>query len=870
MSVHRFDLEVTPTIPKALKRLQELANDVWYSWDSPTRTLFDRLDSDLWARVGQNPKLFLRSVSQQRLHKAVSDPLFIEAYQRVLLAYDNYHHDRAVRDVGRQLEEDDLIAYFCAEYGLHESLSLYSGGLGILAGDFCKAASDLRLPFIAVGLYYQQGYFYQLIDAEGNQIVTRSTPNPHHLPLQPVTDENGVELHLTVEVADRHVFVKAWQLKIGHITLYLLDTQVAKNHPDDMTITQQLYDGDEHLRIKQEIILGIGGVRLLRKLNLAPTIWHINEGYTAFLILERLREYVTKDHSFEVALERVASDTLFTTHSATFTSHDYFTQSLLISYLGSLMNELTLSPEAFFALGCLPNDVSAFNMVTLAVTGSRQINGVSRIHGHVSSDLCAKYWPQIAPVENPVQYITNGIHVPTFLAREWSDLFDKFFGGEWHNHISDARFWQRIDKIPAQLFWNVKQIIKSQMLTAIRNTLLSQHLRNRVSETHIERMLKFVDPKDPNILTVSFAHRFAAYKRATLLFNDLKWLRALLHDSERPIVFIFAGKAHPSDLEGQALLKAIYHFSIDPEFLGKVVLIQGYNLGLARHLVSGVDVWLSNPIYPLEACGTSGMKAAINAGINIGVLDGWWAEAYDGENGWAIQPSPYTDDQLRDRQDAQVLYEIFQDEVIPLYYNRGKYSYSAAWVNKAKRSMLTVLPRFNMNRVVNDYLEKFYLPASRQGKILELNHCNKSKLLADWKEKIRKAWSGVKIRQLETSRQQLIYGESITIQAAIQLNGLGPADVRVDLLLTQKVYEPEISISNRGSGSALRNLWQENKVSTVQHRLVAERPLPESGEYLFSLNFQPDWCGELNYQIRAFPFHELLTNPHEMGMMVWA
>lgn len=863
-----FNLEVIPTLPKALKRLQELANNLWYSWDVPTRALFDRLDSDLWARVGQNPKLFLRSIDQQRLQKAVSDPLFMEAYQQVITNYDNYYQDKAVRAVGKQLTEDDLIAYFCAEYGLHESLSLYSGGLGVLAGDFCKSASDLRLPFVAVGLYYHQGYFYQLIDAEGNQFVTCNAPNPQHLPLQPVVDKDGIEIHVTVEIADRLVLVKAWQLQVGHIAIYLLDTQVAQNHPDDFNITQRLYDGDEHLRIQQEIVLGIGGVRMLRKLNLAPTVWHINEGYTAFLVLERLQEQVTNGLTFDAALERVAGDTLFTTHSATLTNHDCFDQRLLFHYLGTFINKLGISPEAFFALGHLPNDAPAFDMVTLAITGARQINGVSRIHGHVSADLCARYWPQIPPIENPVRYITNGIHVSTFLAREWSDLFDKFFGGEWQNHMHDVNFWQRIEKIPAQLFWNVKQIIKSQMLWAIRNTLLLQYIRNRVSETHIERMLRFIDPKDPNILTVGFAHRFAIYKRATLLFNNLDWLRTLLHDTERPVVFIFAGKAHPSDLAGQALLKAVYNMSVDPEFLGKIILMQGYNLGLARHLVSGVDVWLSNAVYPLEACGTSGMKAAINAGINIGVLDGWWAEAYNGENGWAIRPSPHIHEGIRDKQDAQVLYEIFQDDVIPLYYNRGKYSYSLDWVQKAKHSMLSVLPRFNMDRVLNDYLEKCYLPASRQGRLLDIQQGTKAQMLANWKAKIRTAWSGVQIRPLLTARQQLIYGEAVTVQVAVQLNGLSPADVCVDLLLTRKVYEPEIVMSNRNS--ALKKLWQESKVSTSDYRLVAERPLIESGEYLFSLSFQPEWCGELNYQIRIFPFHRWLVHAHEMGMMKWA
>lgn len=871
MPVQRFDLEVIPTIPKMLSQLKELANNLWYSWDAPTRALFERLDGELWQRVGHNPKLFLRSIEQQRLQKAAADPLFLETYQQVTAAYNQYHHDRERRDLAKQLELDDLIAYFCAEYGFHEGLSMYSGGLGVLAGDHCKTASDLRLPFVAVGLYYHQGYFHQLIDAQGNQIVTYRIPDPRHLPIKPVVDDNGVEIHVTVNIADRNVLVKAWRVQIGHVTLFLLDTRLAQNHPDDVRITYQLYGGDEHVRIKQEIILGIGGIRMLRKLRLVPTIWHLNEGHSAFLILERLREQVTTGQPLAEALETIAATTLFTTHTAVPAGQDHFPRNLIMHYLGNSLAELKLSPEAFFALGCLPNDNPDFNMTTLAITGSRHINGVSRIHRQVSANIYAKHWPQITPAENPVRYVTNGVHVSTFLAREWSDLFDKFFGAEWRNHLCDGKFWQRIERIPEQLFWNVKQIIKSQMLAAIRHVLMMQHIRNQISEAHSERMLRFIDPKNPNILTIGFARRFAIHKRATLLFNDLVWLREILADAERPVVFIFAGKAHPADNPAQNLLRTIHQVSNDSEFVGKVLLIQGYDLGLARHLVSGIDVWLNTPIYPLEASGTSGMKAAINAGINLSVLDGWWAEGYDGQNGWAIKPSPHTDDLSRDREDARVLYEILQDDVVPLYYDRSKYSYSPGWVTKAKRSMATVLPYFNSTRMVNDYLEKFYLPASRHGKHLSANQYTKARILSSWKAKIRQLWSGVKIRQVTTSMQQLAYGESVTIQVTVFLNGLNPADVTVDLILSRKLHEPEIAMpSETKTVPYYNNTHHEPEGSVINYRLVAERPLPEPGEYLYSLTFQPEWCGGLSYYVRVFPFHELLTEPHEMGMMVWA
>ncbi|OQW94207.1 MAG: alpha-glucan phosphorylase [Beggiatoa sp. IS2] len=870
MSAQKFELEVIPTIPKVLSRLTELANNLWYTWDTLTRTLFERLDSDLWTRVGQNPKLFLRCIEQQRLHKAAADPLFLETYYQVLSSYDHYHQSHERREVGRQLEENDLIAYFCAEYGFHESLAVYSGGLGVLSGDFCKTASDLRLPCVGIGLYYHQGYFYQLINAEGHQIMTTHVPEPRHSPMSPVIDKSGAEIHIVVTIADRSVHVKAWKVQIGHILLYLLDTHVGQNSPEDRVLTHQLYGGDEEMRIKQAIILGVGGVRMLRQLGLLPTVWHLNEKHATFCILERLREQVIEGQPFEQALEVVAANTVFTTHtSPSSAGHDHFPQNLVLHYLGDFIHDLKLTTETFFSLGCLPNDGLDFSMTTLAITGSRHINGVSRIHGQVIADAYAKYWPQMMPIENPVRYVTNGVHVPTFLAREWSDLFDKFIGGEWRNHLCDVKFWQRIEKIPEQLFWNVKQIIKSQMLITVRNALIMQHSRNQISETHLERILRFVDPKNPNILTIGFARRFATYKRATLLFNDINWLRRILNNPDRPVVFIFAGKAHPSDVLGQELIKTIHHYSHEPDFIGKILLIQGYNLGLARHLVAGVDVWLNTPIYPMEASGTSGMKAAINGAINLSVPDGWWAEGYDGYNGWSIKPASQSDDvTLRDQKDARTLYEILEDDVIPLYYDRDKYSYSLAWVNKAKRSMMTVLPQFNTVRLLNDYLEKFYLPASRQIRLLTANHYAKAKLLTEWKDKIRIAWGGVKIRQLVAPIQQLSYGESVTIQVALFLNGLHPADVTVDLLLSRKQYQPEVPI--RESGSALQKLWHENDIPTIHHRFVAERPLPDTQEYLYSLAFQPEWCGGLSYHIRVFPFHELLTSPYEMGMMVWA
>jgi len=868
MSAQEFNLEVTPILPEPLKRLEELANNLWYSWNISTRILFERLDEDLWIRVGHNPKLFLRNIEQARLEKAATDTLFLNAYHQVLSTYEAYCQAKERHNGAKHLAEDDLIVYFCAEYGFHESLPVYSGGLGILAGDHCKSASDMRLPFIGVGLFYHKGYFSQLIDANGNQVATYNVNNPEHLPLSSIVDESGNDILIGVNIADQHVQVKAWKLQVGHITLYLLDTNVPQNNPDNRAITHQLYGGDEHTRIKQEIILGIGGVRMLRRLGIAPTIWHINEGHAAFLILERLRELITGDRSLEASLEAIGANTVFTTHTPVPAGHDHFPQDLFMHYLGYFCHELRISKEGLLALGCLPNDHPDFNMTTLAIHGARHINGVSRIHGDISSEICAKFWPELTSSENPIRYVTNGVHVSSMLAREWRDLFDDVLGVEWRYHQCEAAFWQPIENIPDQQFWQVRQTVKSRMLNVIRKSLTAQHLRNGISEPHLERILKYIDPDNPNILTIGFARRFATYKRATLLFKDLDKLRSLLNDIERPVVFIFAGKAHPADNPGQDLLRSIYQLSMEPNLIGKILVVQGYDLGLSRRLVSGVDVWLNNPVFPQEASGTSGMKVAINGGINLSVLDGWWPESYDGKNGWAIKQSPHTDNvEQRDYEDARTLYEILQDEVIPLYYDQGKYGYSPGWVKTAKHSMVSILPNFNTMRMLKDYLKGFYLPASQQGRRLSSDNYAKAQELANWKGHVRAKWDGVQARLVSIpDTQQFSYGESITIQVAIRLNYLQPEDVTIELLLSRKIYHPEFFRINQDES---QNLLSHQETSMVSYKLVSEHPLHDSGEHLYSLTFKPDLCGGLSYRIRAFPFHELLSDPHGMGMMRW-
>lgn len=847
-----FQLEINPRLPARLARLEELANNLWYSWDRPTRSLFARLGTKLWGAVGHSPKAFLKRVDQRRLDEAAQDPVFLGALAHVLSAYDTYH-DNLHREQGAHLPEGALIAYFCAEFGFHESLPIYSGGLGILAGDHCKTASDMNLPFVGVGLLYRQGYFLQSIDADGNQHALYNDADFDDLPVIPVIGPDDAELKITVRLPGREVRVKVWQARVGHVKLFLLDTDLEENSPHDRDITHQLYGGDRTTRIEQEIVLGMGGVRALAALGLSPTVWHINEGHAAFLILERMRDLIQSGLDFDAALEVVASNTVFTTHTPVPAGHDHFADEMIRRYFEECCRDMGCDIGSLLALGRI-DDTPEFNMTALAVRGSRFQNGVSRIHGSVSAEICRNLWPQIEPGENPMDYVTNGVHVPTFLSDHWYDTFDRVLGPAWRQRLSDREIWSQVHEIPDHTFWSIRQSIKAEMLYLVRHRITEQYTRNQYSQAHIDRLLRFADPENPNVLTIGFARRFATYKRALLLFRDLDLLRRLICNPERPVLFIFAGKAHPADQPGQALLKRVHEVSQMPEFEGHILLVEGYDLRLARRLVAGVDVWLNNPIYPLEASGTSGMKAAMNGVINLSVLDGWWGEGFhqdeSGANGWAIKPASRSlDEARRDQEEGRSLYEILQDKVIPLYYARGPLGYSPEWVAMAKRSIATITPRFNSQRMVGEYVEKFYAPADRQWRKKSADGFAAARELAAWKQKVRRAWPKVRMRRLDTPVKRIPYGATLHFELAVHLDGLAPEDVAVELLL----FRPGV----------------DTRLRPPRKLRLEYRGPGEHGDSLFALDFTPDVCGKLDYRMRVYPHHELLTHPFEMGMMLW-
>ena len=857
-------LEVTPVVPEALARLPELASNLFFGWHRPTRALFEDLDRELWKQTGGKPRLILRCVSQEAFSQAGESLAYRKRYQQVLEVFDAY------LSAPRPAADAPLTAYFCAEYGFHESFPIYSGGLGILAGDHCKAASDERMNFVAVGLLYGQGYFTQAVDNDGVQHAEYSEHDPRDLPVEPVRADGGEWLTVKVRIAARDVLARIWKAQVGRVAVYLLDTNCPENAPADRDITHRLYGGDQSTRIRQEILLGVGGARALRELGLRPDVWHLNEGHAAFLILELLRENMVRGLPFDAALEAVAAQCAFTTHTPVAAGHDAFGHDLLTAHLGDYIRELGVPVERVLDLGSAPSVPGLFNMTRLALNGTRHVNAVSRIHGRVSAGLCADHWPEIRPEENPVGYVTNGTHVPTFLHQSWADLFDRALAPDWRERLREPDFWKAVERIPDEQYWATAQSVKSQMLASVRVRLQRQFERNGLSNVHWRHVSRALDPEKPGILTIGFARRFATYKRAALLLRDRERLARLVNDTQRPLLFLFAGKAHPADEPGKQVLREIKQLMLTPEFMGRVVFVDDYDMQLARWLVSGVDIWLNNPIAPLEASGTSGMKAAANGRLNLSVLDGWWAEAWDGDNGWGIPPVTVQDPGRRDALEAELIFDTIEEEVLPLYYGRrsedrrrgnGGGDYSPEWVRRSKRAMATVIPAFNTRRMVYDYLRGVYQPAASHYKKLASQDFAGARLLADWKQRVRQAWPEISLRLLTEPPADMPRGERLRMRVAVELNGLTPADVYVEFVarrvLPETNSEPPVLCSY--DDAPRDGMWNAMLKATGEHE--------PDGSAVFALDAQPLQCGQFATELRIFPWHELLSHPYELGLM---
>ena len=841
-----FLLEVNPRLPPQLSRLSEIASNLWYCWSRPTRHLLARLHPQLWDAVSHSPTAFLKQIDESRLLQALDDESFMRDYREVCKSYDDYHADTDMRIGAGGWRQDDRVAYFCAEFGFHESLPIYSGGLGILAGDHCKAASDARVPLIGVGLLYRQGFFTQTIDAAGNQVVSYADSDFANLPVAPAMVD-GKALTVSVDFPGRSVTARVWQARAGHVGLYFLDTDSTQNSDADRDITYRLYGGDRRRRLEQEIILGVGGVRALNALGITPAAWHINEGHAAFLILERARVLTAAGMTFAAAMEQVAANVVFTTHTPVPAGHDHFDAALLEQYFADFSRGANIDFPALFALG-RSDGSPEFNMTALAARGSRFRNAVSRVHCGVASQMLGGLWPQIPPEENPIDYVTNGVHVATFLAPEWADTFERHLGDRWHDRAGQREWLERLLDVPDHVVWALHQRLKSKMLHLVRHRVSVQNAHNHGSEAHAERMLRLANPDSPDVLTIGFARRFATYKRAALLFQDRERLLKLMSQSNRPVLLIFAGKAHPADLPGQAVIHEIAEIARTPEFEDKVLLLEGYDLHLARRLVSGVDVWLNNPLYPLEASGTSGMKAGMNGVLNLSVLDGWWAEGYERGNGWAVKPVLHeASTESRDRQEARALYEILEDQIIPLYYARDDSAYSKGWARMAKHSIATILPRFNATRMLSEYLHKFYMPAAGEHHRFHERPDDATQLAA-WKDRVRSAWPHVAVRRVDTPQARIVLGETITLEVMVRLAGLSTADLAVEVTFTRALAVDDVPVE--------------------QKFFFRPDGDPADGWQRFVIPLAPEFCGRLDYVIRIYPTHHLLTHRFELGLMV--
>jgi len=844
-------MTVFPIMPARISRLYELAYNLWWSWHPEARELYSSVDPQLWEEVGHNPVRFLSEVEPALLERAAEDAHYLERYESVLSAFDRYMHPRADETwFSRTYPElaDKTIAYFSAEFGLSEALPIYSGGLGILSGDHCKEASDLGLPFVGVGFLYPQGYFQQRITREGVQEAVYEKLHFSEAPATPAVGPDGNEVMISVELPGRRIHAKVWKVQVGRIPLYLMDTDVAPNAPNDRELSARLYGGDREMRISQEIVLGIGGVRALRALGISPAAWHLNEGHAAFLNLERARELVASGLTFQQAREAVAANSLFTTHTPVPAGNDTFSYDLIDKYFGSYWGQLGLNRDQFMEIAREDQGWGpVYSMTVLALRLTGQHNGVSALHGAVSRRMWQFLWPGIDVDEVPIDSITNGIHSPSWVAPEIDEVFQRYLGKDWAEHVDEPELWEHVTEIPDEVLWQAHLKRKEALIAYSRHRLKQHHLRlgeGSLQIAEFERML------DPNALTIGFARRFATYKRATLIFRDLERLKRIVNNPERPVQIIFAGKAHPADEPGKALIEQVYRLSRSDAFRGKIIFLENYDIDMARYLVSGTDLWLNNPIRPHEASGTSGQKAALNGQPNLSILDGWWDEGYNGKNGWAIgEKREYHDANVQAEADSLSLYQLLEEEVIPTYYESGSDGIPHAWIAMMKEAMRTCAPQFSMRRMVKEYTTRFYVPEIEQGKAIEQDRYEKARVLAAWKEKINRNWPSVQLYADGKRDGQLSLGEWLDVKAWVRADNLQPEDLRVEL-----VY-----------GEA------NDDHPTAQFALPMEYTKRElDGSYRYDIRLQPTESGSITYGVRVLPAHPALSGKHDMGLVRWA
>ncbi|WP_258525381.1 alpha-glucan family phosphorylase [Paenibacillus sp. YN15] len=768
-------------LPERLSRLEELAYNLWFSWNEEALELFRAINPVKWETVYHSPVRMLQETSPEDWSRLSADDAFMDLYERAVSAWDAYTGRKAWFHETYPQHEGRHIAYFSAEFGFHESLPIYSGGLGVLAGDHCKSASDLGIPLVAVGLLYKRGYFNQKIDHQGAQISEQVTYDFGKLAIRPAI-RNDEEVHVYVELPGRAVRLKVWEVRVGTVPVYLLDADVDGNSYDDRSLTAQLYGGNQDTRIQQEIILGMGGIMALRALELYPYVYHINEGHAAFLSLERIREHIRGGLPFSAALEMVRASTIFTTHTPVPAGHDAFPVGMFEHYLGELLYSLSADRQAIIELG-LDRSKNVFNMTYLAMNTATMRNGVSELHGAVSREMFKGFHGNLNASEIPIGHVTNGVHLRTWMAREWKELLDSCLRSDWRVNQSALEQWKALEKVPPETLWDIRRRLKERLIVYAKTNVEEQRRRNGQPADGGAAFLR------PDVLTIGFARRFATYKRATLIFRDLERLDRLVNHPERPVQFIFAGKAHPADIPGQKLLREIYQLSQTERFRGKIVLLENYDMNMARYLVQGVDVWLNNPKRPHEASGTSGEKAALNGVLNFSVLDGWWQEGYDGENGWSIDADNRADEETQEKENLESLYSVLEEKIVPLYYNQEEQAaVPVQWIKRMVHSIETLAPQYNTDRMVQDYTNLYYTRIMARALHFSADNYAAATRMADYKRFIRTKWWAVKIVGVEDAYPVVSFAESLskrlmkTVGVIVHLGEIWYKDVAVEAL----------------------------------------------------------------------------------------
>lgn len=835
------EVTIKSTLPEELKCLDELAHNMWWAWNYEARELWKSLDKDLYEEVGHNPVMLLDRLSYERKEAIVNDKTIMERVKSVYKLFRDY------MDVKPDATRPS-VAYFCMEYGINQVVKIYSGGLGMLAGDYMKEASDSNVNMCGVGFLYRYGYFKQTLSMDGQQIAQYDAQNFSSLPVERVLDENGQPLVVDVPYMNYQVHAYVWVMNVGRIKLYLLDTDNEMNSEFDKPITHALYGGDNENRLKQEILLGIGGMLTLKKLGIKKDVYHCNEGHAALCNLQRLIDYIKEGLSFNEALELVRASSLYTVHTPVPAGHDYFDESLFGKYMGGYPNMLGITWDEFIGMGRTnPDDHSErFCMSTFACNTCQEVNGVSKLHGWVSQRMFAPIWKGYYPEESHVGYVTNGVHFPTWTATEWRKLYAKYFDKNYIYDQSNESLWHAIYNVPDAEIWETRMALKKKLVDYIREKFAATWLKNQGDPSHVVTLLESITP---NALYIGFCRRFATYKRAHLLFTDLERLSKIVNNPERPVKFIFSGKAHPADGAGQGLIKRIFEISQRPEFLGKIIFLEDYDMQLARRLVSGVDIWMNTPTRPLEASGTSGEKAEMNGVVNLSVLDGWWVEGYREGAGWALkQERTYQNQGYQDQLDAATIYSLLENEILPLYYNRNAQGFSEGWIKTIKNSIATIAPHYTMKRQLDDYYDKFYIKEAANFKKLSANNNKLAKELAAWKETVAQRWDSIRVVSKDDS---VLYGaetgKKYTLRYVIDEQGLNDA-VGLEL----------ISIKTDKNG-------EEHIFSKREFTMVGR----EGNNYTFEATFEPNVAGAFKSCVRMYPKNENLVYREDFCYVKW-